>query len=67
MYTAERLEDLTIQLDEINYFIKELCNDARMELKKNERSNIEWAKDCLITAKNLARATLKKQYGRYLN
>ena len=67
MYTAERLEDAVYQLDEISYFINELCNDSRMELKKKERLNIECVKESLRTAKNLTRATLKRQYGRYYN
>lgn len=64
MYTLDRLEDLIVQLDEINYLVKELCNDSRMELKQKERFDIECVKESLITAKNIARATLKRQYGK---
>lgn len=58
-HTYDTLEAFNVELDGIIYFIDEICKDSRMELKSNGRSNIEYIRKCLDTAKQLANATMK--------
>ena len=58
-YAHDTLEAFDVQLDEIICFIEDICNDSHMELKSNGRSNIEYIRECLNTAKQLTNATMK--------
>ena len=57
MYTIDVLETLEIQLGEIEFLIKEICQDPRIQLDKKEIRDIKdikrWIKLVLKSVKNL--------------
>ena len=65
MYTIDVLETLEIQLKEIEYFIKEICQDPRIELDKKELRDIKdikrWTKLVLKSIKS----TIKRKKMQY--
>ncbi len=58
-YTHDTLEAFNIQLEEIVFYIEDICKDSHIELKSNGRSNIEYIRECLNTAKQLTNATME--------
>ena len=64
MYTDETLENLDVQLGELGYLMKEICNDRRLDLTKSGRWNIEYVRDCIYTAIDLTKETINKRKNR---
>lgn len=61
MYTIEMLETLNVQLDEINYFMTEFCNDYRVEIPKKERWKMDEIRNFIQSSKEMAKSMLNKQ------
>lgn len=50
MYTIDYLETLKIQLGEIDYLIKEIFHNSRIDLKGKEIQQLKNVKECIKTA-----------------
>ncbi|MBR2998815.1 MAG: hypothetical protein IKF44_00250, partial [Mycoplasmataceae bacterium] len=65
MYTIDALETLEIQLGEIEFLIKEICQDPRIQLDKKEIRDIKDIKRWIKLVLKSVKSTIKRKKMQY--
>lgn len=65
MYTIDVLETLEIQLGEIEFLIKEICQDPRIQLDKKEIRDIKDIKRWIKLVLKSVKSTIKRKKMQY--